>query len=191
MNKQWLLYGGAGLAAIIAGIWVYSSVGNSAQAAPADTGLGSGYMPITYSSGTGTVPLDSSTIDGSGQSSLGNLADLLNFQTAQSAAQMDYQNRSLDISKTLGLANIDATTKINLANTQASTVNSLASLAAAVNQSVVSAKATSAVTGTITGNGQTLQYTAAQITGKSQWNTVLQNMNGGGITLADGRVIKG
>lgn len=191
MEKKYWLYGGGALVALVAGYFVYSSMGNSAAAPAADSGLGSSYIPITYSSGTGTVPMDSSTIDGSGQSSMASLQSLLDFQTAQAGATMTYQNRALDISQTLGLANIDATKSINVANTNANTTNSLAALAAALNQSVVSAKSTSAVTGQITGNGLDLKYTAEQITGKSAWNTVLQGPNGSGITLANGQQIKG
>lgn len=191
MDKKWLLYGGGAVVALLAGVWVYSAVGNSANAAPVDSSLGMGYQPVSYSSGTGTVPLDSSALAGSGQSSMANLQSLLDFQTAQAGVQQAYQDRALTISRDLGLANIEATTRINTMNTQANTTGVLASLAAALNQSVVSAKATSAVTGQITGNGLDLKYTAEQITGKSQWNTVLQGPNNMGITLANGQQIKG
>lgn len=191
LHNKMVLWGGAAVLAVIAGVWVYSSVGSSTSAAaPAAAALDTG-APVLYSSGTGTTPIDSSGVSTGGQSSLDTLASLLTAQQGNTQAQQDYQNASLTASYNLGMANINANQNMNNANTSAALTSSLATVAAALTQSVVSAKATSAVTGQINGGGQNFNYTVEQITGKSGWNTVLQNQQGGGITLANGQVIKG
>lgn len=194
LHNKAVLWGGAAVLAVVAGVWVYGAVGGSAQAATPssalDTSLSTG-APVIYSSGTGTTPIDSGSVSTGGQSSLDTLSALLTAQQGNTQAALDYQNKSLDYSYQLGLANINANQNMNTANTSASLTSSLATVAAALTQSVVSAKATSAVTGQINGGGQNFNYTVEQLTGKSGWNTVLQNQGGGGITLANGQVVKG
>lgn len=191
-TTKYLLWGGAGVAALAVGYFVLNAGGGSnAQAAAPAQSIGSTWQPLTYSSGTGTVPLDNGGLTGTGQSSISSLADLLPFAQQQESDNVALQNRSLDIQQMLGLRNIDANQQINQTNATMSGIASLSTLAAALSQSVVSAKATSAVTGQITGNGLNLNYTAEQITGHSNWNTPLQNISGGGITLANGTIVKG
>lgn len=193
LHNKIVLYGGGAVLALIAGVWIYGAVGNSAQAAPATSALDNygGLAPVVYSSGTGTVPIDSADSNTGGQSSLDYLSSLLDFQKYQSDQTAAYQNKSLDISAMLGRKNIDSTTQINLANTSANLTTGLGAVASAIAASVVNAKATAAVSGQINGGGQNFNFTVEQLTGNSAWNKPLVNIQGGGITLADGRIVKG
>jgi hypothetical protein len=193
LHNKAVLYGGGALVAIVAGLYLYGHVGASAAAPAADTSsLGSSLTPITYSSGTGTVPLDSSGADAGGSSSVNALMTILQgLAASNSAADAAYQNKSLDLSYRLGVKNIDATTSIANSNTTASLASTLGAIGAQLASTVVNAKATSAVSGTLTGAGQNFNFTVEQVTGNSAWNKPLINVSGGGITLADGRIVKG
>lgn len=194
LHNKVVLYGGGAALAIVAGLFIYGSIGNAnAAPAPAATTLDNygGLAPVTYSSGTGTVPIDSAGSDTGGQSSLNYLSGLLDLQKYQSDQTAAYQDKSLNIAAMLGKMNIASTEKINLRNTDASLAMGLGGVASAIAASVVNAKATAAVSGQINGGGQHFDFTVEQLTGNSAWNKPLINVQGGGITLADGRVVKG
>lgn len=191
LDKKYLVWGGAGLAALAVG-YVILSRGSSSQGEVVDSGAGlvSAWTPLVYSSGTGTTPIDSDTNLG-GNSAIDNLADLLDFQKTSFDANMAFQNRSLDISKEIGMRNIAANENINLRNLDAGVAAALAAFGSNLNSSLIAGDKTMALTGSISAAGQNLSYTAQQVNARSKWNTVLTNPNGGGITLANGQVVKG
>jgi hypothetical protein len=193
LHNKAVLYGGGALVAIVAGLYIFNSVGStSAAAAPAVNTFGSTLTPVTYSSGTGTVPIDSAGGDTGGSSTINALmATLTGLATASNQSTADYQNKSLDLSYALGVKNIDANSAMNSQNATYGLAAALGSIGAQLAQSVVSAKATSAVSGTLNGAGQNFNFTVEQVTGNSAWNKPLVNVSGGGITLADGRLVKG
>lgn len=190
-TKKLLIWGGASVAALAVGYVVFNSLGSSQ--APADPyGLGSTAQPIIYSSGAGTVPIDSASVDLGGNSSVANLTSLLDFQGRQLDANTAYQNRSLDIQSALGMKNLDYNAKINLANIDAANVGSLAAFASTLNSNIISGDKVMALTGSINAsNGAGISYTAQQVNARSKFNAAIKSLTGGGISLANGDVVRG
>lgn len=189
LHNKAVLYGGAGVLALVAGWWIYSSLGNSSTASAAGSDVPSQLTdtPISYSSGTGTVPIDSSPIDGGGQSSIDYLSAITQLQGQQEANANAYQTASLAVEQNLGQSNIDASLKLGLANTSANTTSTLSTLAAAISQALTN-KGGLVSSGSVSGGGQSINYTVENLNGS--WNQEKTLVNGNnGISLIGGGTI--
>lgn len=189
IHNKVVLYGGAGVLALVAGWWIYSSLGSSSTASATGSDVPSQLAdtPISYSSGTGTVPIDSSSIAGAGQSSIDYLSAITQLQGQQESDANAYQTASLAVEQSLGQSNIDASLSLGLANTSANTTSALGTLAAAIQQAVTN-KGGLGASGVVSGGGQSINYTVENLTGS--WNHDKTLVNGSsGISLIGGGTI--
>lgn len=199
-----LMWGGVAVVGVVGALYIYGAVGNSGNAnATQNTngltdqqlatalqagGLSSPVYSSGYSSGT-----DSGSVSGTDSTLTGLISALQTMQSAQQTNANNFNTASLGVEQQLGMANIASNQTINLANINQATTSTLATLASQVNQSIINAKATNAASGVIQGGGQTLTYTAEQVSGNPKYNVGIEGPNGT-ISLANtftGQQLKG
>lgn len=168
-NKT-VLWGAAGVAALIVAAYFFS--GSSAQAAPVDNsaGLLAG-SPISYATPAAYgAPVDTSASGTSGGTTggadLSYLTDLVNLQTLQQQDSNALGILQANNSLTLGQQSIASQTQIALANVDATKYSALTTLVANLNSTLTLNSKNRGFTqegGTVTVGGQTASYNLEKV----------------------------